>query len=114
MYDAASGKQHPRFYCPQLPIALGSSIELEEEEARHAVRVLRLKHGDHVELCDGKGGVTLCEVAHTGRNSATVSVRSAADMYCKYMLPRLLAWRWRCCLLCTFQYRSSQRHRIAA
>jgi len=41
----AKHKQYPRFYCPQLPPAAGMSVELEPEEAKHAVRVLRLQAG---------------------------------------------------------------------
>lgn len=39
------------FYCPDAP---GTDC-LPEEEAQHAVRVLRLKEGDEVMLMDGKG-----------------------------------------------------------
>jgi hypothetical protein len=48
-YTAASQhKQAPRFYCSQLPQAAGVSVELEPEEAKHAVRVLRLQTGRRV------------------------------------------------------------------
>jgi hypothetical protein len=43
--DASSQKQYHRFYAPQLPPAAGISIELDPEEAKHAVRVLRLQPG---------------------------------------------------------------------
>jgi hypothetical protein len=43
--DASSQKQCHRFYAPQLPPAAGLSIELDPEEAKHAVRVLRLQAG---------------------------------------------------------------------
>ncbi len=39
------------FYAPDAPLA----IELPEEEAAHAVRVLRLEQGDELMLVDGKG-----------------------------------------------------------
>ncbi|WIA32882.1 hypothetical protein OEZ86_006056 [Tetradesmus obliquus] len=72
-----SEKQLPRFYAPQLPTSIGAAVQLEPEEARHAVKVLRLKQGDAVELCDGKGNLVQCEVAYTDRSSATVIATSA-------------------------------------
>lgn len=63
----------PRFYAPLLPSSAGGGVELEPEEARHAVRVLRLQAGSTLDLCDGRGSVVRCEVTHTDRNSASVS-----------------------------------------
>ncbi len=37
------------------PIVLSDKIQLTEEESKHAVRVLRLKKGDMVDITDGKG-----------------------------------------------------------
>ncbi|WP_303924387.1 16S rRNA (uracil(1498)-N(3))-methyltransferase [Draconibacterium sediminis] len=34
----------------------GAEVILDETESKHAVRVLRLKEGDEIELVDGKGG----------------------------------------------------------
>ncbi len=41
------------FYNPHIQ---GSSFELEEQESKHAIRVLRLVKGDRVILVDGLGG----------------------------------------------------------
>ena len=41
------------FYNPHIQ---GDSFELEEQESKHAIRVLRLVRGDRVILVDGKGG----------------------------------------------------------
>lgn len=41
------------FYNPQIQ---GDSFELEEQESKHAIRVLRLVRGNRVILVDGKGG----------------------------------------------------------
>jgi len=41
------------FYIPQIQAGI---IELEEQESKHAVRVLRLVQGDRVVLVDGRGG----------------------------------------------------------
>jgi glucose/arabinose dehydrogenase len=72
-------KQPPRFYAPQLPTSIGAAVQLEPDEARHAVRVLRLKQGDALELCDGRGSLVQCEVAYTEKNSATVSAGALAE-----------------------------------
>ena len=41
------------FYSPDIS---GTQFELDEDESKHAVRVLRLKKGERVGLVDGKGG----------------------------------------------------------
>jgi len=41
------------FYNPHIQ---GDSFELEEQESKHAIRVLRLVRGDRVILVDGRGG----------------------------------------------------------
>jgi 16S rRNA (uracil1498-N3)-methyltransferase len=41
------------FYNPHIQ---GDSFELEEQESKHAIRVLRLIRGDRVILVDGRGG----------------------------------------------------------
>lgn len=45
----------PRFHCP-FPLAAGQRIELPDDLAHHALRVLRLRHGSPVVLFDGGGG----------------------------------------------------------
>ena len=51
------------FYAPDA----ATSTELPQEEAMHALRVLRLKSGDEMMLMDGKGSFYRAEVtlAHT-------------------------------------------------
>ncbi|MEX0885695.1 MAG: RsmE family RNA methyltransferase [Phycisphaeraceae bacterium] len=84
-----------RFYCPHLPAEPGDaadpSVELDNEQARHARRVLRLKPGDRVELFDGAGrlaratldvgaGGVRCRVEHVevhDRVGPVVTVASA-------------------------------------
>ena len=46
------------FYTPDI----ATSPFLPEEESQHAVKVLRLQTGDHVELIDGKGGYYKAEI----------------------------------------------------
>ena len=49
----------PTFYAPDLT---APTYTLPEEESKHAVRVLRLRPGDSVELVNGRGGVYQAEV----------------------------------------------------
>ncbi|GBF90968.1 ribosomal RNA small subunit methyltransferase E [Raphidocelis subcapitata] len=83
-YAGADPSQPPRFYAPELPPAPGRSVQLGAEEARHAARALRLRPGDALELCDGRGGVVLCELVASEKGSATV---------CALEPPRALSWR---------------------
>ena len=45
----------PRFHCP-FPLVAGQRIELPDELAHHALRVLRLRDGSDIILFDGSGG----------------------------------------------------------
>ena len=53
-------------------------VVLTGENARHA-KVLRLKSGEEVLLCDGKGRECLCAVAEVGVDEMTVSVLQRRD-----------------------------------
>ena len=44
----------PRFYCPP-PLPPSGSFDLPPDAAHHAVRVLRLREGDAVQIFDGNG-----------------------------------------------------------
>ncbi|KAF8067207.1 rsmE [Scenedesmus sp. PABB004] len=71
----------PRFYAPALPACVGGSVELDPDEARHALRALRLRPGDALELCDGRGGLVACELAQSGRaGAAAVAVGEPVRM----------------------------------
>lgn len=53
------------FYVPQ-----ASSVnELPEEEAKHAVKVLRLQAGDTIHIVDGEGGLFEAEVTMASGDS---------------------------------------------
>jgi 16S rRNA U1498 N3-methylase RsmE len=67
------GNRPPRFYHLQSgPIAQGQQLELAPEEAKHAARVLRLREGSLLELCDGCGGLTLASIARITRGRVSV------------------------------------------
>lgn len=44
----------PRFYVP-VPMVSGEQISLPSQTAHHALRVLRLRVGDHIQIFDGSG-----------------------------------------------------------
>ncbi|MEE4312938.1 MAG: RsmE family RNA methyltransferase, partial [Desulfofustis sp.] len=46
---------------------LHSPVVLDREEAHHCLRVLRLQHGDEVELLDGIGGLYRGSIEQLGR-----------------------------------------------
>lgn len=48
-----------RFFAPDIE----TTLTLPEEESQHAVRVLRLKEGDEVEVVDGKGILFRCRIS---------------------------------------------------
>ena len=72
--DPSTPTPLPRFYCPSLPPppAAGTRLPdaplpLDDDQARHARRVLRLRDGDGVELFNGQGLVARGELcAGTG------------------------------------------------
>jgi 16S rRNA (uracil1498-N3)-methyltransferase len=66
---------HPRiFYCPQAKVS--ANVELPPDEARHALRVLRLAVGDSLRLFDGRGFFYDGELTSAGRGAATVQVNT--------------------------------------
>lgn len=59
------------FHCPDLAPAL---VELPEEEAHHAVNVLRLSAGSTIGLLDGKGTFAEAEVVEASRKKCVVRI----------------------------------------
>ncbi len=47
------------FFTPDIK---GTNYQLNEEESKHCIRVLRLKNGDKINLIDGVGGFYLAEI----------------------------------------------------
>lgn len=69
----------PRFFAPDPP-AEGSrgDISLPDEEARHALNVLRLRTGDELSVFDGRGHEWRARITSTSK--ASVSVRLEAPL----------------------------------
>jgi 16S rRNA (uracil1498-N3)-methyltransferase len=63
-----------RFYCPNIP-ATGCTVPLPESEARHAVKVLRLRPGERLLLLDGKGGIAEAELLDYDRAGRKANCR---------------------------------------
>ncbi|MBL8488997.1 MAG: 16S rRNA (uracil(1498)-N(3))-methyltransferase [Rhodocyclaceae bacterium] len=61
----------PRFHVP-FPLAPGAGVELPEESAHHAFRVLRLEDGDPVVLFDGRGGEWRAHLHRAGKGARAV------------------------------------------
>ena len=61
----------PRFHCP-FPLAPGAVVDLPDEAAHHAMKVLRLVEGDPVVLFDGRGGQWRARLAPAGKRARAV------------------------------------------
>lgn len=61
-----------RFFLPTLPA--GGVVQLDDQDARHAVQVLRLRAGDTIRLFDGQGNEASCHIVSTGRSSLELQI----------------------------------------
>jgi 16S rRNA (uracil1498-N3)-methyltransferase len=80
----------PRFYCPA-PLPLRGSFELPASAAHHAVRVLRLREGDRVQLFDGEGQACNAIIAAANGKHVTVEQIVALENNCESPLRSILA-----------------------
>jgi 16S rRNA (uracil1498-N3)-methyltransferase len=74
------------FYHPHLDseqILIDAVIDLPQEEALHAIRVLRYRVGDTLWLTDGKGNMLQCKVSHLGKRNCSVQVDQIQGAYQK-------------------------------
>ena len=76
----------PRFYCPE-PLAsalpLNPRVNLPENAARHASRVLRLRVGEDLVLFDGAGGEYAARIATIERDRVAVDILDWRDIECE-------------------------------
>jgi len=56
------------------PVIDDTSHELNEEESRHCVKVLRLKKEDIVHLTDGKGNLYQCRITNSDPKKCKISI----------------------------------------
>ncbi len=66
----------PVFLADVTGVAPGDVVELEGDEARHAVVVRRIRVGEQVVLVDGRGTSATCSVTETSKTSLRASVSS--------------------------------------
>jgi 16S rRNA (uracil1498-N3)-methyltransferase len=69
----------PFFYSPDI-VSNGELLDLEEENAKHIVQVLRKKSGDELRLTDGKGTISLCVITASAKKSCTVRIQSTTTI----------------------------------
>lgn len=62
------------FYDPQFDPAAGT-LRLDEEEARHALRVMRLDTGDTICVTDGRGNLYTCRIIEADRRRSLLTVQ---------------------------------------
>lgn len=62
------------FFVENLPTTVGEKYEFANEDANHAIRVLRMKSGDYFNLSDGKGKWSHVEVLEVHKKHMTVIV----------------------------------------
>jgi len=80
----------PRFYCPS-PLPLRGTFDLPDNAAHHALRVLRLREGDRVELFDGEGQSCSAVIAAASGKHVTVEQIVALERNCESPLRSILA-----------------------
>ena len=73
------------FYTPDIQ----SQAELPEEEAAHAVRVLRLQTGDEVTLTDGKGYFYRAEISTATTKRCLVNILETIPQALQWLPPRI-------------------------
>jgi 16S rRNA (uracil1498-N3)-methyltransferase len=62
------------FFVDDLPTTVGSTYEFNNEDALHAIRVLRTKSGDSFNLSDGKGNWSHVEAKEVHKKHMSVEV----------------------------------------
>lgn len=76
-----------RFYSPLVE----TKHTLPAEEARHCLRVLRMKVGDIINVTDGKGGMFDCRITDIGLENVTLDIISSDKVKNHWQAPITLA-----------------------
>ena len=72
----------PRFYFPD-PLALGARVNLPQDAAHHALRVLRMVEGDVVALFNGDGHLYHAKISRVAKQDVLVLVEQATEVACE-------------------------------
>ncbi|MEY3671171.1 MAG: hypothetical protein RI904_828 [Pseudomonadota bacterium] len=62
------------FFVDDLPAGVGVRYEFNNEDAHHAIKVLRLSPGERFNLGDGKGAWSRVVIENVNKKSMTVKV----------------------------------------
>lgn len=65
-----------QFFAPDIT----ESLELPESDSRHAVKVLRMREGDELQVIDGRGTAYTCRLADAHPKHAAVEIISSTPM----------------------------------
>lgn len=71
------GEKMPRYFVDKEDMH-GEVIFIRNGDAKHLGRVLRVKNGDHVEVCDGAGTDYSCVVVNVKKDEIQLEIESAA------------------------------------
>jgi 16S rRNA (uracil1498-N3)-methyltransferase len=75
----------PRFFISPEQVS-GQSITISGEDVHHIVKVLRMKTGDELLLCDGKGAEYSAKIAQVNKSDITVEVKARSKREIRYPL----------------------------
>jgi 16S rRNA (uracil1498-N3)-methyltransferase len=64
----------------------GQSITISGEDVHHIVKVLRMKTGDELLLCDGKGAEYSAKIARINKSDITAEVKARSSREIRYPL----------------------------
>ena len=67
----------PIFYQPVVQEGIN---HLDQEEARHAIKVLRLQSGDPLRITDGKGSIYECTITDIAKSTCSFSVHKTISV----------------------------------
>jgi len=62
------------FYQPEIPNGV---FTLSQDESKHAIRVLRLKSGDDIDITDGKGGLYQAQITKPDLSKCGFEIRTS-------------------------------------
>jgi len=68
-----------RYFVPHLPLR-GGHISLPDSEALHAIKVIRVRDGQEVELFDGRGHQARARISQVGRNHCECEVEPGLEI----------------------------------
>lgn len=68
------------FYVPNIS---GTEVILDDKESKHAIRVLRLKNGDQIQIIDGAGGFYEAKITHASPKKCKLEIAKSVKEFGK-------------------------------